>query len=53
MACRTSRSDSLSSELRRLVEDEDGRVAHHRARDGDALALAADRRMPRSPTSVS
>ena len=38
---------------RRLVEDQDARIADQRARDGDALALAAGQAPPRSPTIVS
>ena len=36
-----------------LVEDEDARIGDERAGDGDALALAAREREPRSPTRVS
>jgi hypothetical protein len=36
-----------------LVEDEDARVVQDRAGDADALALAALRACPRSPTMVS
>ncbi len=35
---------------RRLVQDEDLRVVQDGAGDRDALALAAERRWPRSPT---
>ena len=38
---------------RRLVEDQDARIGDQRARDGDALALAARQLAPRSPTIVS
>ncbi len=38
---------------RRLVEDEDGRVLEDRARDRDALPLAARQEAPALPTLVS
>ena len=37
----------------RLIENEDARVGNQRAGDGDALPLAPDRLLPRSPTIVS
>jgi len=37
----------------RLVEDQDSRVSDERTGDGDALALAADKVEPRSPTMLS
>jgi hypothetical protein len=38
---------------RGLVENKDGSVLQERTSERDPLAFAADRRMPRSPTSVS